>query len=150
MRPLRIALPFSPARPRYTWLEVQSGTSFQTLNKYNGEWHECKRSGHGVFEYADGARYEGQWAGNKKHGLGKHTFPDGSVYKGDFYNDTMVNYKRPKGPVPASAEILISINDLLTNQDNPSGEVQKVKSILLQYMSELKQIFRYYSQSVVP
>ena len=135
----------------HAWfMEVQSGTSFQTLNKYNGEWHEGKRSGHGVFEYADGARYEGQWAGNKKHGLGKHTFPDGSVYKGDFYNDTMVNYKRPKGPVPASAEILISINDLLTNQDNPSGEVQKVKSILLQYMSELKQIFRYYSQSVVP
>ena len=49
-----------------------------------------------------------------------------------------------------AAEILISINDLLTNQDNPVSEVQKVKSILLQYMSELKQIFRYYSQSIVP
>jgi hypothetical protein len=61
----------------------------------------------------------------------------------------MVNYKKPKGVAPTSSEILISINDLLTTQDNPVGEVQKVKLILLQYMSELKQIFRYYSQHIV-
>ena len=134
----------------HAWfMEVQSGTSFQTLNKYNGEWFEGKRSGHGIFEYADGARYEGKWADNKKNGLGKHTFPDGSVFKGGFSNDSMVNYKKPKGVAPTSSEILISINDLLTTQDNPVGEVQKVKLILLQYMSELKQIFRYYSQHIV-
>jgi hypothetical protein len=134
----------------HAWfMEVQSGTSFQTLNKYNGEWHEGKRSGHGIFEYADGARYEGKWADNKKNGLGKHTFPDGSVFKGEFSNDSMVNYKKPKGVAPVSSEILISINDLLTTQNNPVGEVQRVKFILLQYMSELKQIFRYYSQHTV-
>ncbi len=134
----------------HAWfMEVQSGTSFQTFNKYEGSWVGGRRNGHGVFEYADGARYEGHWADNKKHGIGRQTFPDGSTYKGEFYRDTMVDYKKPKAPVPTSSEILIFINDLLTTQDDPAGEVQRVKSILLQYMSELKQIFRYYSQNVV-
>lgn len=132
----------------HAWfMEVQSGTSFQTLNKYDGTWVDGKRNGKGIFEYADGARYEGRWEDNKKHGMGKHIFPDGSIYKGEFYRDTMLNYQKPKAPSPAASEILISINDLLTNQDNPVVEVQRVKSILLQYMSELKQIFRYYSQN---
>jgi len=130
--------------------EVHSGTSFQTLNKYDGDWVEGIRHGKGLFEYADGARYQGDWADNLKHGRGKHTFPDGSIYKGEFFRDTMLDYKKPKVAPPAVAEILITIDDLLTNQDDPKGEVQKVKSILLQYMSELKQIFRYYSQNVVP
>jgi len=133
----------------HAWfMEVQSGTSFQTLNKYDGEWIEGERHGRGVFQYADGARYEGQWEDNKKHGMGKHTFPDGFVYKGEFHRDNMVNYQKPKGPTPPAADVLITIDDLLVNQADPVGEVQRVKSILLQYMSELKQVFRYYSQNV--
>jgi hypothetical protein len=135
----------------HAWfMEVQSGTSFQTLNKYDGTWVEGKRNGLGVFEYADGARYEGHWADDKKHGAGQQTFPDGTIYRGEFYCDTMVSYQKPKAPVSATSEILIVINDLLTTQDDPVGEVQRVKSILLQYMSELKQIFRYYSQNIAP
>ena len=130
------------------FMEVQSGTSFQTLNKYDGEWVEGQRHGYGIFEYADGARYEGQWADNVKHGVGHHKFADGSSYKGEFYRDTMVNYSRPRAPPQTTQEVLISINDLVTDQDDPAGEVIKVKSILLQYMSELKQIFRYYSQNI--
>jgi hypothetical protein len=133
----------------HAWfMEVQSGTSFQTLNKYDGEWIEGKRHGRGVFQYADGARYEGQWVDNKKHGMGKHTFPDGFVYTGEFHRDNMVNYQKPKGPTPPAADVLITIDDLLVNQADPVGEVQRVKNILLQYMSELKQVFRYYSQNV--
>jgi len=51
---------------------------------------------------------------------------------------------------PGAAEVVLHINDLLSEQDNAEAELVKVKNLIVQYMSELKQIFRYYSQPSSP
>ena len=38
---------------------------------------------------------------------------------------------------------------MLSEAENPAAELVAIRNTLLQYMSELKQIFRYYSQPVV-
>ncbi len=53
----------------HVWfMEVQSGTAFQTMNHYTGDWQNGRRHGYGVFEYADGSQYEGEWVDNVKEG----------------------------------------------------------------------------------
>eukprot|EP00961_Rhodomonas_salina_P137827 1853952-Rhodomonas_salina.1 len=139
------------------------------MNRYVGEWQNGVRHGTGVFEYADGSRYEGEWAANVKEGTGTFNFPDGSCYKGKFSKDKMLGqHKRPTKTTinpgmpllpllvrsPLSAYAHRSTWPVLTSgvgwQDNAEAELVKVKNLIVQYMSELKQIFRYYSQPSSP
>ena len=43
--------------------------------------------GHGVYEWADGARYEGLFLEGKRHGEGQLTLPSGILYEGDWSRD---------------------------------------------------------------
>jgi hypothetical protein len=47
--------------------------------------------GFGTFYYSNGSKYEGEWKENLKHGHGVFTFEDGTTYEGPFENDRMVN-----------------------------------------------------------
>jgi len=110
------------------------------------------RSGQGVFEYADGSVYTGAWKANSKHGVGTYVFPDGHSYAGLFENDRMVDYKKARalgGPPGAAGaqEVVLRVGDLLTEERDPEALLLKVKNVVVQYMSELKNIFRYYSQA---
>ncbi|KAK3589083.1 hypothetical protein CHS0354_017421 [Potamilus streckersoni] len=52
---------------------------------YIGETKKSQRDGHGSFEYSNKFfRYEGQWKNGKKHGHGKLVMTDGSYYEGSF------------------------------------------------------------------
>jgi hypothetical protein len=134
----------------HVWFaELQSGTPFQTLNRYSGEMAHGLRHGQGRFEYADGSSYEGAWVEGAKHGEGTFVFPDGHRYAGAFAQDRMVDYKKPARVPGASGtqEVVLRIGDLLAQEADAEAHVLKVKNVLVQYMSELKQIFRYYSQA---
>ena len=52
--------------------------------RYEGDFFEGKRHGHGQELYKNGALYEGQFENNMKHGKGKIQFKDESCYEGDF------------------------------------------------------------------
>ena len=41
----------------------------------------------GVHGYPDGSRYEGQWLNSRRHGHGMWTKPDGTMYVGEWVND---------------------------------------------------------------
>ncbi|CAF1650129.1 unnamed protein product [Adineta ricciae] len=56
------------------------------------DWVEDKRTGHGVYIFADGSRYEGDWKDDKKHGKGTFTWPPepngkSETYIGDWVED---------------------------------------------------------------
>lgn len=56
--------------------------------RFEGNYKEGVKDGHGVYEYGlTGNRYEGSFMNNKKHGRGKFTFNSGNVYEGDFLED---------------------------------------------------------------
>lgn len=130
----------------HVWfVDVNNGTQFQTQNRYKGGWVGGLKEGSGVFEYADGSRYSGGWVNDKKDGEGTYVYPDGKSYVGVFKEDRMVG-EREIVEGPPGAEIVLSIDDLLVHAENPQQELLQIKNTLLQYLSELKQIFRYYSQ----
>lgn len=137
-------------RGEHVWfIDVNNGTQFMTENRYKGEWRMGQRHGQGLFEYADGSKYSGQWAENCKDGEGTFTYSDGRSYVGAFSADRTVSetkIKEGERKVEAGAEIVLSIEDLLVDAQHPSRELAQIKNTLLQYLSELKQIFRYYSQ----
>jgi hypothetical protein len=130
----------------HVWfIDVNNGTQFQTQNRYKGGWSRGLKEGNGVFEYADGSKYSGEWANDKKDGEGTYVYPDGKSYVGTFKEDRMMGERKIR-EAPPGAEIVLSIDDLLANAENPQQELAQIKNTLLQYLSELKQIFRYYSQ----
>ena len=47
--------------------------------KYEGEWEDNKRSGHGEMTYGDGKFYTGKWENDKRHGKGTLTDKNGKV-----------------------------------------------------------------------
>lgn len=52
--------------------------------RYEGDMHEGKRQGYGVFTWVNGNRYEGEFKDNRRTGKGTFTYSDRSVYTGDF------------------------------------------------------------------
>ena len=60
----------------------------QDGTKYDGEWQDGKRHGHGVLTKPDGTVYVGEWANNKPHGQGTITYPNGKRYLGEWANGT--------------------------------------------------------------
>lgn len=52
---------------------------------YQGEWHEGKANGQGVFVDIEGSMYEGAWSNDQQHGKGTETWNKGQIkYTGDF------------------------------------------------------------------
>ena len=59
----------------YTW---------DTGEKYVGEWQNGMRVGNGVFTYKNGNKYTGSWQSNVPHGQGSLVATDGKVYVGQW------------------------------------------------------------------
>ena len=61
--------------------------------KYDGQWLDGKRHGHGVLTYpVNDTRYEGSWVNDVKQGKGKMTFKiddESSSYDGDWVDNKM-------------------------------------------------------------
>ncbi|XP_058017214.1 MORN repeat-containing protein 1 [Ahaetulla prasina] len=60
---------------------------------YIGEMKDQRRNGYGRYVYPNTFfKYEGQWKEGKKHGHGKLLFKDGSYYEGEFVEGEIVGY----------------------------------------------------------
>jgi len=59
----------------YTW---------DTGEKYVGEWQNRMRVGEGIFIYRNGDEYTGSWKGNVPHGKGKLATSVGTIYVGQW------------------------------------------------------------------
>jgi hypothetical protein len=59
-----------------------AGCPVHNGNRYDGEWRDNKRNGHGVATLARGRRYDGAWRDNKANGAGQLTLAHGQVYSG--------------------------------------------------------------------
>ena len=42
-------------------------------SKYDGEWNENVREGHGIYTYQNNDTYDGEWKNNQRHGKGIYT-----------------------------------------------------------------------------
>ncbi len=52
------------------------------MEKYEGEYKNDKKDGHGKFTWADGRVYDGEWKNGKQHGIGIYTIPNQKSRKG--------------------------------------------------------------------
>lgn len=55
-------------------------------DRYDGGFSDDNRAGRGVFTWAKGDRYEGEFRDNKPNGRGKMTTADGKTYAGTWKN----------------------------------------------------------------
>ncbi len=55
--------------------------------RYEGNWENGKRNGHGTYFFNNGNKYEGNWVNDKKNGHGTFYFNDGNKYEGNWEND---------------------------------------------------------------
>ena len=56
------------------------------LDRYQGEFRDGQRSGHGIFTRYNGDRYEGEWRDDRANGSGILTKDDGKVFAGLWTN----------------------------------------------------------------
>ena len=60
--------------------------SYSNGDRYQGQIHDGKRHGRGVYTWPNGDRYEGDFVKNKRTGRGVFTWPNGKRYEGEFVN----------------------------------------------------------------
>lgn len=58
--------------------------------KYEGEWNEGLKQGHGVYVWDNGDRYEGTFAGDRPDGKGAYKFANGDAYEGEVKQGVIV------------------------------------------------------------
>ena len=61
--------------------------TFNSGDRYSGQWMDDRMSGEGTYEFSDGDKYVGQWQNNRMHGRGTYYYPNGDRYTGQFAND---------------------------------------------------------------
>lgn len=49
---------------------------------YEGDYHNDKKEGFGIYTWADGRQYHGMWKDGKQHGEGKYILPSGIQRRG--------------------------------------------------------------------
>ena len=70
-------------------------------NRFEGEFHEGRTIGHGIWEYANGDRFEGEFADYfNKHGRGEYTFKNGLSFKASWKDGSL----QPETIEPCSSE----------------------------------------------
>lgn len=62
-------------------------TTCTTVHRYEGNWSNDRREGHGSYFYASGAVYRGSWERGRMHGMGLYTSASGSRYEGMYRSD---------------------------------------------------------------
>ena len=66
---------------------------FMGLSRYTGEFKNCEKHGHGIYQYSDGRRYGGAWKNNLREGKGIYSSAnDGSIYDGNWEKGKMNGY----------------------------------------------------------
>ncbi|MCM0036582.1 MAG: hypothetical protein NBV66_12430 [Burkholderiaceae bacterium] len=68
------------------WNMCQGSFTFNTGNKYVGEYQNGQRNGQGTFTFATGDKYVGEWKNNQFDGKGTATFVNGNKYVGEYKN----------------------------------------------------------------
>lgn len=62
--------------------------------KYDGEWENGQKNGHGTQYYSNGDRYVGKWKdGKRKDKKGRYYYANGDYYEGEFLD----NHKHDDG-----------------------------------------------------
>jgi hypothetical protein len=61
--------------------------NLKTGIRYEGEFYDGKRQGHGKQTWQDGKIYEGGWMNDKRYGKGIMKLPNDDKYEGDWIND---------------------------------------------------------------
>ncbi|XP_034049391.1 radial spoke head 10 homolog B [Thalassophryne amazonica] len=147
-------------RGTHVWfLKRVDGIHYYQSNQYTGEFVEGQRHGQGTFYYAGGAIYEGEWKNNKKCGQGKYTLQSGNMFEGEFVDDQMLvsnlpgnKAKRIKMPGPDSSilgpHMVLNIGSLLETvaEKKQDTEREQVEFVVLQNITELKSMYRFYSK----
>ena len=61
-------------------------------SKYEGDWIDNKKCGHGRIDFVDGAWYEGNFRNGVFHGFGTyHYSSNGSTFAGQWLNGSKIN-----------------------------------------------------------
>ena len=64
---------------KYPFLLIHYSSFSEIGDRYEGEWEDDKKKGHGTYTYVDGDKYVGLWENDKKNGQGVFTFASGQV-----------------------------------------------------------------------
>ena len=69
--------------------DEQNGRGVEIWNdgRFEGEYKNGYRHGHGTFIMFDGSSYEGEFSQNLMQGQGKYAWPNGSHYVGTFHDN---------------------------------------------------------------
>ena len=62
-------------------------------DKYEGQYINGIREGHGIYYYANGEKYDGEWSKNRKHGIGRMFYYKNGAEDGN-YNGFWENGRR--------------------------------------------------------
>ena len=90
----------------YTW---------DTGEKYVGEWLNRMRVGEGTFTYRNGNKYTGSWKNNVPDGQGSLSEPDGKVYVGQWIDGRLQENRREGEERQAERASLETAKDKLLN-----------------------------------
>ena len=65
------------------------GTLNEDSQRYEGQYKDDKRHGHGYYVYPSGDRYFGEFSCDKPYGQGTYRWVDGNTYTGSWENGKM-------------------------------------------------------------
>jgi hypothetical protein len=139
-------------------------------SKYTGEWANNVKHGHGTFTFADGEVYTGRFEHDRfvdyvpgetqPIGTGMvaeqstvvaqtdTSLPSGvnKIVASDTRVPEDVGRKKGKGTLYGGIDLPLYIDDILKYERNAETELLRTRNLVLQFNSELRQIFRYYSR----
>jgi|GEM_PF-416126 hypothetical protein len=64
--------------------------TFDSGEKYVGDWINGKRNGNGINTWANGEQFDGGWKEDKRHGYGKQIYTDGEIKTGFWEEGTYI------------------------------------------------------------
>ena len=68
--------------------ELHNSSESQSRGRYEGEFKDHKRHGHGTVYFENGHRFEGQWKDSEPHGQGTLYYENGNKeYEGELKDD---------------------------------------------------------------
>ena len=82
------ALPDCPSDISVRWDNCFGTFTFDSGEKYVGEWKDDTFNGQGTYTWPNQGQYVGEYKDGSRHGQGTHTFPGGDQYVGE-YKDGM-------------------------------------------------------------